>query len=416
MSEEDDSDPQQPPAPPALAAVVAAAAGGLLLLSPGRQEQPGGQNVEEEDDAAGAGPAPMMPLIAAARMDLNADGMDVNVDVDVNMNMDVNAGVNADDGGSDDDDMGMPPLGGAAAGFPGGIAVPLDMTSTSSGPGQIFPGIGGSFESLSFRGGGGPGPAGGGSRSSKKKRSSPPSIRKARCAVPNCPKQSQGAGHNRMCRAHYQQWRRDEGDESGGSSLTSMATGIGSSAEKAKARKKTPVTAGRRSRSRSPKGGRSDGSSGPSPRNRCAVPGCPKQSQGNRCNLMCMAHFKQLYGDDDDDGRDGNNSRASGGSFPKARCSVPGCPKQSQGTRCQGMCQRCFKDGGGKLPHPPSAEVDNDLSVSSLGSRSRSSSPRKRSGAAAGNGGIARNRCRVDGCPKQSQGGRCGFMCAAHYN
>ena len=413
MSEEDDSDPQ-PPAPPALAAAVAAAAGGLLL-SPGRQEQPeqpGGQNVEEEDEGDdGGGPAPMMPLIAAARMDLNADGMDVNVDMDGNMDA-----ANNDD---EDDDMGMPPLGGAAASFPGGIAVPLDMDTNMSaaGPGsagEIFPGIGGSFESLSFRGGeGGAGPAG--SKSSKKK-ASPPSIRKARCAVPNCPKQSQGAGHNRMCRAHYQQWRRDEGDESGGSSLTSMATGIGSSAEKAKARKKTPVTAGRRSRSRSPKGGRSDGSSGPSPRNRCAVPGCPKQSQGNRCNLMCMAHFKQLYGDDDDDGRDGNNSRASGGSFPKARCSVPGCPKQSQGTRCQGMCQRCFKDGGGKLPHPPSAEVDNDLSVSSLGSRSRSSSPRKRSGAAAGNGGIARNRCRVDGCPKQSQGGRCGFMCAAHYN
>ena len=112
-------------------------------------------------------------------------------------------------------------------------------------------------------------------------------------------------------------------------------------------------------------------------------------------------------------------------------CSVPGCQKQSRGLRCHGMCQRHFNEGDGKQTPPPAAaageanaigglEANNDLSISSLASgdvggrsRSRSRGRRKRNGAT----GIADWRwCLVDGCPKQSQGGRCYYMCAEHYN
>ena len=115
--------------------------------------------------------------------------------------------------------------------------------------------------------------------------------------------------------------------------------------------------------------------------------------------------------------------REAGGRTVKS-CSVLGCQKQSRGLRCRGMCQRHFIEGGGKQTGGANAigglEANNDLSVSSLASggvggrsRSRSRSPRKRNDAA----GIADWRwCRVDGCSKQSQGGRSGYMCAAHYN
>ena len=115
--------------------------------------------------------------------------------------------------------------------------------------------------------------------------------------------------------------------------------------------------------------------------------------------------------------------REAGGRTVKS-CSVLGCQKQSRGLRCRGMCQRHFIEGGGKQAGGANAigglEANNDLSVSSLASggvggrsRSRSRIPRKRNDAA----GITDWRwCRVDGCSKQSQGGRSGYMCAAHYN
>ena len=389
------ADPR-PPAPLALAAAVAATAGGLLLLSPRQQE----------DDGDAAGPAPRMPPIAAARMDLNADGMDMDVGMHMGNDMDINQ----DD--DDDDDMGMPPLGGgadAATSFPGGIAVPLDMAGAGSG--EFFPGIGGSFESLPAIGGGS-GFANSETKKKKKKKeeASPPLRQKARCAVPGCPKQSQGAAQNRMCRTHFHDWLRDEGEGEEGSSQEA-GTGIDSSAEK-----RSRKTAGARRRSRSPAKGRTDG---PSPRNRCSVPGCPKQSQGHRCGRMCAAHFK-LYGAEDDDKDGGNSSRASGsrtgGILPKARCSVPGCPKQSQGGRCGFMCAAHYNEsrgvrsrarrviGGGR-----GGEGQGEGGGGTTTSRRRRRKGRRRS-----DGGF-HALCQVRGCPKQSQGGRRNFMCAAHF-
>ena len=301
--------------------------------------------------------------------------------------------------------------------FPGGVAEPFP-------PGGIFPGIGGSFDSLAAGERGGPaaslqsrqGSAGADRKPSSQKQ-------KARCAVKGCPKQSQGGRFNFRCAAHFRLFN-EEGSKAS------------SSVEKAPAR-------GRRGR------------------RRCSVPGCPKRSQVGQYNFMCVAHFR-LHNEEEQGGRSSRagtlfSSRAGGGSIEKPQvesesfpeklkgpgskvleiydvreaggrtvkgCSVPGCQKQSRGLRCRGMCQRHFIEGGGKQAGGTNAigglEANNDLSDSSLASgdvggrsRSRSRSPRKRNDAT----GIADWRwCRVDGCPKQSQGGRCGYMCAAHYN
>ena len=202
-------------------------------------------------------------------------------------------------------------------------------------------------------------------------------------------------------------------------------------------------------------------------RRRCAVEGCDKQSQGGRNRDMCRTHFREWYQANHPGGAGSDNARGSsadsaeyavaadGSTVPtepaksswpysdpaRPRCSVAGCSKQSQGKRCNGMCQRHYSEMGMAYSgaHRPvssitvssasgamamaaatMADMNMDaMSVSTLGTAASSTTPPPGSGAHQRHNYQPPQRkkplCSVKGCVKQSQGGRKNHMCAAHF-
>ena len=221
-----------------------------------------------------------------------------------------------------------------------------------------------------------------------------------------------------MCRLHFKEWMAANSDQAKDFKKKSLAAatmvGMGAAGERLKM----------------------DG--GGQRRTLCKKDGCPKQSQGGRCNYMCAAHYNEEVKANNGGvipsiGTGGKLSAgnvtdadiaaaaASGTTATKAPnasgakrkshhplCKKEGCPKQSQGGRCNNMCAAHYKEelkqNGGEVKCirvPPAA------AAASSGGR-----PRK----------VRRNPngghhplCSVADCPKQSQGSRCNFMCASHY-
>ena len=201
-------------------------------------------------------------------------------------------------------------------------------------------------------------------------------------------------------------------------------------------------------------------------RPRCRVAGCGKQSQGRRCSGMCAAHFKR-YGHGRAPaaaasaaaaagavgigggamamvaatmadmnhhmnmdsmsvstlGTAGSASIATGGGGGKRkrRCSVAGCPKQSQGSIKNFMCAAHFNQMGGG-----GAGARGTGGTAARGGGRGGTAPGTSGGTTAGGAAAdpARRRgkrsnyhapCSIRNCPKQSQGGRCNYMCAGHF-
>jgi len=240
--------------------------------------------------------------------------------------------------------------------------------------------------------------AGGGNRNRK------------RCSVSGCDKQSQGGRNNQMCRFHFKEWAAQNPDlakEIHQKALVA-ASMVGLGAE----------------------GGRMKVDGGGQRRTLCKIDGCPKQSQGGRCNNMCAAHYNEAIKSNPSNGdmlpslgTDGTLSVSTADKLPMSTvvdaapttsasgakrksphpsCSIETCSKQSQGARCNQMCARHYKEfggGGNNEGNRGPAPVASDR-------------PRK----------VRRNPngghhplCMVDGCPKLSQGGRCNHMCASHH-
>ena len=196
-------------------------------------------------------------------------------------------------------------------------------------------------------------------------------------------------------------------------------------------------------------------------RRRCAVDGCGKQSQGKRCNGMCAAHYKR-YGDPftamaaaatpggegamamaaatmadmnlDNlsvsgaafGGNDGGGAKSktktsgakgtkrgggngTGQKRKKPLCSVEGCVKQSQGRHRNFMCAAHFREKFG-----PSAAAAAAAAAAGGGGGGGGATRRRKN---VRHNGRSSNHplCAIDGCPKQSQGGRCNYMCAKHF-
>lgn len=235
-----------------------------------------------------------------------------------------------------------------------------------------------------------------------------------RCSVADCTKQSQGGRNKQMCRLHFKEWMManpDQAKEFKKKSLVAATmVGMGAAGERLKM----------------------DG--GGQRRTLCKKDGCPKQSQGGRCNYMCAAHYNEevkannggVFPSIDADGKlsAGTNGTAAAAAAAKTAaagtsnasgtkrkshhplCKKEGCPKQSQGGRCNNMCAAHYKEelkqNGGAVKRirvPPAAA---------------SSGERPRKVRRNPNGGH-HPLCSVADCPKQSQGSRCNFMCAAHF-
>ena len=225
-----------------------------------------------------------------------------------------------------------------------------------------------------------------------------------RCSVADCTKQSQGGRNKQMCRLHFKEWMAANPDQAKDFKKKSLAAatmvGMGAAGERLKM----------------------DG--GGQRRTLCKKDGCPKQSQGGRCNYMCAAHYNEevkannggVMPSIDAGGKlsAGNVTAAAAAKAPNAGgakrkshhplCKKDGCPKQSQGGRCNNMCASHYKEelkqtgGEAKRPRPPPP-------AGAAGSRKVRRNP---------NGGH-HPLCSVEDCPKQSQGSRCNFMCASHY-
>ena len=217
-----------------------------------------------------------------------------------------------------------------------------------------------------------------------------------RCSTSGCDRQSQGARNNGMCRFHFKEWAAQNPDLAKDIHLKAVASAAAASVAGAELKV--------------------DG--GGQRRTLCTIVGCPKQSQGSRCNKMCATHYNEAVKAGDAGsilpsiGGDGKLStgaaNAASGAKRKsthAACKVEGCTKQSQGARCNHMCARHFKEL-------------SDGTANGDGKRKRSRAP-----AASGRSHKVRQNpkggnhplCQVEGCPKLSQGGRCNFMCAAHH-
>mmetsp|Transcript_24807 Transcript_24807/g.71680 ORF Transcript_24807/g.71680 Transcript_24807/m.71680 type:complete len:174 (+) Transcript_24807:2-523(+) len=95
-------------------------------------------------------------------------------------------------------------------------------------------------------------------------------------------------------------------------------------------------------------------------------------------------------------------------SWAQPKCRVGGCPKQSQGGRCDYMCAAHFKERGGRRPPPRPA------AAAAAGSGAGSHDGARRHVRKRMDGGH-HALCNVKRCPKQSQGNRSGYMCAAHF-
>jgi len=238
-----------------------------------------------------------------------------------------------------------------------------------------------------------------------------------RCSIPNCPKQSQGGRNKDMCRLHFKEWATANPDLSEAFKKKSLvaATMVGMGG------------AGGGERMKMDGGGQR--------RTLCKTEGCPKQSQGGRCNYMCAAHYNEEVKANSGGGgaippigargKLAGASTATGSKTARAAsarrttatssgakrkshhplCAREGCPKQSQGGRCNNMCASHYKEQmnqNGVQPPAPSAAT------------AAASSERPRKTRRNPNGGH-HPLCSVMDCPKQSQGSRCNFMCAAHY-
>lgn len=254
-----------------------------------------------------------------------------------------------------------------------------------------------------------------------------------KCSVTDCTKQSQGARNKQMCRLHFKEWMAAHPDQAKDFQKKSLAAatmvGMGAAGERLKM----------------------DG--GGQRRTLCKKDGCPKQSQGGRCNYMCAAHYNEeikannggvipSIGADGKLSTDGAGagagtgkakaaaatgaakakaatSAATSGSKRKSHhplCKVEGCPKQSQGGRCNHMCAAHYKEelkqNGGevKCVRVPTASSSTTAAAGAGGS----SGERPRKVRRNPNGGH-HPLCSVADCPKQSQGSRCNFMCQAHF-
>ena len=286
--------------------------------------------------------------------------------------------------------------------------------------------------------------------------------RKRRCAVEGCGRQSQGGRNRHMCRSHYLEWCREAdrppggaapagGDHAGGSSADSAADEHAAAAAAAADAAADAATG--------PPAAPAKPSSAPV-RPRCRVAGCGRQSQGRRCGGMCQRHHNEVghpppagarrpMGSVTVAGGGGAMAMAaatmadmnmsmntnadnmsvstlgtaassttppgSGGQQQQQQqqqrrrsvhplCSVVGCTKQSQGGRCNFMCASHFREKFG----PGTAAV-----AGTAGGKHRRR--RRRGRSRYNNRSSTHPLCAINGCPKQSQGGRCNFMCASHF-
>ena len=87
----------------------------------------------------------------------------------------------------------------------------------------------------------------------------------------------------------------------------------------------------------------------------------------------------------------------------KPLCSVKGCVKQSQGGRKNHMCAAHFKEKFGP--------TGSAAGASGAGPIRRRGNARSRYNDRSSTHPL----CAISRCPKQSQGGRCNFMCASHF-
>mmetsp|Transcript_22047 Transcript_22047/g.45638 ORF Transcript_22047/g.45638 Transcript_22047/m.45638 type:complete len:387 (-) Transcript_22047:495-1655(-) len=107
-----------------------------------------------------------------------------------------------------------------------------------------------------------------------------------------------------------------------------------------------------------------------STKNACAVPGCTKQSQGARNGYMCRKCYRLSVAPPhmpaparrarkSAGGVPGSAKAASAAKSNRPACSIPGCPKQSQGRASNYMCRKCFmqyqKGGGIAMPEVETA-------------------------------------------------------------
>ena len=170
--------------------------------------------------------------------------------------------------------------------------------------------------------------------------------RRTLCKIDGCPKQSQGSRCSKMCAAHYNEAVK-AGVVDAGSVLPSiggdgkLSTGAANPTGAANSTVAAKATSGAKRKSTHAA---------------CKVEGCTKQSQGARCNLMCARHFKELSGGtvNGDGKRKRSRAPAASGRPHKVRqnpkggnhplCQVEGCPKLSQGGRCNFMCAAHHKE------------------------------------------------------------------------
>ena len=148
----------------------------------------------------------------------------------------------------------------------------------------------------------------------------------------------------------------------------------------------------------------------------------PIQSQGVRNNNMCRKHYIAYQKETNPDLADEIvKELAMAGKKKRAQCSVEGCPKQSQGRVCNGMCRAHFVASGGDTHSDaalwPKQRMEQKKSPAKM--PPMKAQPTKARVRVTTSEGDETERqtylCRVEGCTKQSQGGRNNHMCRRHY-
>jgi len=203
------------------------------------------------------------------------------------------------------------------------------------------------------------------------------SGKKARqaCVVPGCEKQSQGRRNAYMCRAHFVEThpavpspvRRKGGHPSarevlpGAATAAAVVAAAGTEAASALLDAAGVITQEK---------GKTPSDASKSTKNACAVPGCTKQSQGARNGYMCRKCYRLSVAPPhmpaparrarkSAGGVPGSAKAASAAKSNRPACSIPGCPKQSQGRASNYMCRKCFmqyqKGGGIAMPEVETA-------------------------------------------------------------